>query len=117
VWVKGLRQPIGSDVKQEAVGHIVHSPTEPLLVDLEGVVREVHPMRNDEVHHRVQVAVKHPSVDGEDSKTFLKQPMRRRWGERRKIGVAHGGLRQGPSLRTPLKSLNKAGGHAFKRFV
>ena len=76
VRVKGLSQPIGCDMEQQAVRHLVHSAMKPFLVNLKRVVTEVHSVRDDQVDHRVQMAVEHASVDAENSEAFFEQSMR-----------------------------------------
>ena len=81
------------------------------------VVAEVHAVRNDEVNHRVEVAVKHASVDVEDAQTLFEQTVRRGGRDGRKIRVAHGWFGQRPGFRAALKRFNQTGGHALKGLV
>ena len=76
VRVKGLGQPVGCDVEQQAMGHVVHSTTEPFLVNLKRVITEVHAVGNDEVDHGVEVAVKHAAINAEDTEAFFEQLVR-----------------------------------------
>ena len=63
-------------MEQQAVRHLVHSAMKPFLVNLKRVVTEVHSVRDDQVDHRVQMAVEHASVDAENSEAFFEQSMR-----------------------------------------
>ena len=76
VRVKGLGQPVGGDVEQQAMGHIVHSTTEPFLVNLKRVVTEVHSVGHDQIDHGVEVAVKHAAVNAQNTEAFFEQLVR-----------------------------------------
>ena len=117
VRVKGLGQPVGCDVEQQAMGHVVHSTTEPFLVNLKRVITEVHAVGNDEVDHGVEVAVKHAAINAEDTEAFFEQLVGRRRRNGWKIRVAHGRFWQGPSLCSTLKRLNQTRCDALKGFV
>ena len=58
------------------MGHVVHSTTEPFLVNLKRVITEVHAVGNDEVDHGVEVAVKHAAINAEDTEAFFEQLVR-----------------------------------------
>ena len=115
--VKGLSQPVSSDVEEQPVGDVVHASAQPLLMNFKRIVAEVHAVRNDEIHHRVEVAVKHASVDVEDAKTLFEQTVRRGGRDGRKIRIAHRWLGQRPCFRAAFKRFDQTGGHAFKGLV
>ena len=115
--IKSLSQPIRSDMKQQAMSYLVHSPFQPLLMYFEGVIAQVHSMRDDEVNHGVEMAVKHASIDVQNAEALFKQPM---WGCGRdggKVRVAHRWLGEWPCFRTPLKRFNQTRGHTLKRLI
>ena len=89
VRVERLGEPVGCNVEQQAMGHIVHPTAQPFLMNFKGVVAEVHAMRDNQVHHGVEMAVKHAAVNAEDAETFLEETVRGRRGDGWKVGVAH----------------------------
>ena len=89
VRVERLGEPVGCNVEQQAMGHIVHPTAQPFLMNFKGVVAEVHAMRDNQVHHGVEMAVKHAAVYAENAKTFLEETVRGRRGDGWKVGVAH----------------------------
>ena len=115
--VEGLSQPVGGDVEQQPMGNVVHASTQPLLMNLKRVVAEVHPVGNDEIDHRVEVPVKHASVDVENAQAFLEQTVRGGGCNRREVRVAHGRFGQGPRLGAALEGLDQARRYALKGFV
>ena len=117
VGVKGLSQPVGGDVEQQPMGNVVHASTQPLLMNLKRVVAEVHPVGNDEIDHRVEMPVKHASVDVENAQAFLEQTVRGGGCNRREVRVAHGRFGQGPRLSAALEGLDQTRRYALKGFV
>jgi len=73
VGVEGLRQPIGRNAKQQPGGQFIEPFRQPSFVNFERVVGQVHPVRDDGVHHRVQMTVEHPSVEVQQAKTRLEE--------------------------------------------
>ena len=112
-----MGEPVGCDVKEEAVCDVVHASAQPLLMNFKRVVAEVHAVRNDEVNHRVEVAVKHASVDVQDAQTLFEKTVRRGWRDGREIRVAHGRFGERPRLRAAFERFDQPGCDALKGLV
>ena len=52
-------------------------------------------MRNNQVHHRVEMTVKHATVDAQNAETFLEKAVRRCGWNGRKVGSLIGGSGSG----------------------
>ena len=117
VGIEGLGQPVGGDVEEQAMSNIVHASAQPLLMNFKRVVAEVHAVRNDEVDHRVEVAVKHASVDVQDAQALLEETVRRGWRDGREVRVAHGRFGERPRFRTAFERFDQPGRDALKGLV
>ena len=71
MWVKGLSEPVCCDEEKKPVSNFIHSSRKPFLVDFKGVIAQIHSVRDNKVDHRVEVTVKHTSVNVENAEPFF----------------------------------------------
>ena len=71
--VKGLGEPVRRDVEQQAMSHIIKSALQPFLMNFIRVIGQIHSMWNDEIDHRVEMTVKHTTIDVQNTQALLKQ--------------------------------------------
>ena len=67
------RTPTSPVARKRSRCDVVHASTQPFLMDFKRVVAEVHAVGNNQVHHRVEMTVKHATVDAQNAKTFLEK--------------------------------------------
>lgn len=112
--VKGLGQPVRCDAKQQPSRQFIKPFVQPFFMNFKRVIGQVHPVRNDGIHHRVQMTVKHTAVEVQETKARFKQLVRGRRRHGREIRVLHRWRRKWPGQRPPFKRLNKAGCYLLK---